>query len=657
MVNISQACYNALFSPSRAMTARATITTSAGSTISLAASDFKSGGIRLSEATSGSGNFDLGAAVISKLTLTLNNSDGRFNNSQFIGGQVSSVQIGVKLPDNSTEWIPLGAFDIDSVKYSGTAAEIVAFDYLARADKALPSVSCPVTLGNLIRSVCTHCGIVWSGQSFLHDDYIVESLPDSASCRDVISYAAAIAGCYAKMSRAGQLTFGWYGINMPLWDAEVWLDGGNYIVAASGDEADGGDFDDYDDSDSDGGRNDFRGSCVIHSPKSVAGDKPVTITGITFQTPDSQHSAVDEDGNEVVETVPGTTFISGTEGYCFDLSDNRLLTHDIPDVLAALGEKLIGESFSPISLSCSSNPAFEAGDIVKVTDRRGNTYTAYINRSEYKFGAAQALSCEAKTEAEKSYEQYSYAARLEQKIKSETDKKISAYSSRLQALNNLMLNSMGVYKTAVQNSDGSVTTYTHDKPTLAASSYIACETAGGFAYTKSGWNDGSPVWQYGMTADGNIICNVLSAVGIVADWIQAGRVESADGSCYFDLDNNQLFASKIGLPTRYLSSGSVSTDTGESRAGIACFDETLSGSPYMQIRPVQAQTDGALMGFGLADQLGRVQMLLFSRADNAVNNGAGVYGYDASGVRHELLVASAANGGIKLVALHPRRGV
>ncbi|MGX8729027.1 MAG: RNA polymerase sigma factor, partial [Lachnospiraceae bacterium] len=94
----------------------------------------------------------------------------------------------------------------------------------------------------LIRSVCTHCGIVWSGQSFPHDDYIVESLPDSASCRDVISYAAAIAGCYAKMSRAGQLTFGWYGINMPLWDAEVWLDGGNYIVAASGDEADGGDF-------------------------------------------------------------------------------------------------------------------------------------------------------------------------------------------------------------------------------------------------------------------------------------------------------------------------------------------------------------------------------------------------------------------------------
>ena len=129
-------------------------------------------------------------------------------------------------------------------------------------------------------------------------------------------------------------------------------------------------------------------------------------------------------------------------------------------------------------------------------------------------------------------------------------------------------------------------------------------------------------------------------------------MESADGSCYFDLDNNQLFASKIGLPTRYLSSGSVSTDTGESRAGIACFDETLSGNPYMQIRPVQARADGALYGFGLADQSGRIQLLCAARADNAVNNAVALYGYDASGGRHELLAASAANGGIKLSSMN-----
>lgn len=652
MYNISKACFDALFSPTREMTARATISPASGSVIALAASDFKQGGIRLSEATSTSGSFDLGAAVISKLTLTLNNSDGRFNGVNFIGGGATSIQIGVTLPDHSQEWIPLGAFDIDSVKYSGTAAEIVAYDYLARADKALPAVTCPVTLGNLVRTVCTHCGIVWSGRPFLHDDYTVNSLPEKATCRDVISYAAALAGCYARMSRDGQLTFGWYGWNMPRWDSEDWLDGGIFLDAASGDACDGGDFFHYDGNAIDGGRNDFRGFCAVNNPKSIAGDKPITVTGIFFRSPDEQRTTVDEDGNEITETVPGTAYISGTDDYCFDLSENPLLTHDIPDVLAALGQRLIGESFNPISLSCPSNPAFEAGDIVTVADRRGNSFRAYINRCEYKFGSPQSLICEAQTPAENAAEKYSYVSRLEQKIKSETDKKISAYSSRLQALNNLMLNSMGVYKTAVQNADGSVTTYTHDKPTLAASSFIACESANGYAYTTTGWNDGSPQWQYGQTANGNIICNVLSAVGIVADWIQAGRVESADGSCYFDLDNNQLFASKIGLPTRYLSSGSVSTDTGESRAGIACFDETLSDNPYMQVRPVQSQADGTLMGFGIADQCGRIQFLCASRADNAVNNAVALYGYDASGGRHELLAASAANGGIKLSSMN-----
>ena len=119
-----------------------------------------------------------------------------------------------------------------------------------------------------------------------------------------------------------------------------------------------------------------------------------------------------------------------------------------------------------------------------------------------------------------------------------------------------------------------------------------------------------------------------------------------------DLDNNQLFANKIGLSTRYLSAGEVSTDTGESRAGIACYDSELSSHPYIQIRPVQAQSDAALMGYGLADQLGRIQLLCAARADQLQNNAVAIYGYDSSGDRHEMLVISAANGGIKLTSMN-----
>lgn len=648
MYHISKACFDTLFSPSRRLTARAVITTAAGNTLRLTASDFKQGGIRLIEATSGSGGFDLGAAVMGKLILTLNNSDGRFSAVNFIGGTVNSVQIGVALPDDSTEWIPLGIFDINSVKYSGTAAELVAYDLLGRADRTLPPVTCPVALGNLMRTLCTYCGIPWNGDGFLHNGYAVEALPKQATCRDVIAYAAAIAGCYAKMNREGELIFSWYGYHMPFRDEEASLDGGIFLDAASGDDCDGGDFFYYDDDVIDGGRNDFRGLCAISRPKSVEGDKPLTVTGIQFTEPDSEQSTLDENGSEVIATVPGIAYIYGADEYAFDLSENPLLTHDIQDVLENLGKKLIGESFSPVTVKCASNPAFEAGDIVTVSDRRGNLYRAYVNRCEYKFGSAQTLSCEAFTAAENASAHYSAVSRLEGRMKNNTDKKINAYGIRMQALNNLMLHSMGVYKTAVQSDNGSVAYYTHDKPRLEDSSYISCEMSNGFAYTNSGWNNGTPDWKYGMTADGNLICNVLSAVGIVADWIQAGRLESSDGSCYFDLDNNQLFANKIGLPKRYLSSGEVTTDSGESRAGIACYDEDLSDNAYFQIRPVQAASDGSLYGFGLFDQLGRARIFCSAREDNPSNNTVSLYGYDALGNRCELLAASALNGGVRI---------
>ena len=86
--------------------------------------------------------------------------------------------------------------------------------------------------------------------------------------------------------------------------------------------------------------------------------------------------------------------------------------------------------------------------------------------------------------------------------------------------------------------------------------------------------------------------------------------------------------------------------TGGSRAGIACYDSDLSSSPYFQVRPVQSQDDSALMGFGLADQLNRVQIISFSRADDVGDNGVGIYGYDSSGTRHEMIAAAAA--GVRL---------
>ncbi len=649
MYSISKECHRALQSNTRRFCARCEIVTGDGETLSLTTSDFKAGGIKLEEAVSSAGKFELGAAIMSKLSLTLNNPDGRFDGISWSGGRIPMLQIGVQLSSGATEYIPLGVFDIDSASTAGTAVNIKAFDALGRADCEMPDTAYPITVGGLLRVVCNYCGIPYAADDDMPNvEYVVQTAPQNVTCRDVISYIAQVAGCYARVNRLGYLELSWYGHNTPLWDAEDWLDGGSLDDYSSGDDADGGNFFDYSSGDNaDGGDFSGRGLIILGNLKSLSGSPTIEITGVRYTEPDKQQSIINEDGSESITTVAGDTLLAGVEGYVFDVSGNPLIQHDAESIISVLGHKLIGDRFAPLSVTIAANPALEAGDIVRVTDRKGNVYDGYINICTYKYGFAQSMSCEAESETERKTDQSNTAVSLEKKVSSLVAEKLSGYNQQVQSLNNLILNSMGVYKTVIVADDGSTVYYTHDRPTLEESSYISCETANGYAYTNSGWNDGHPNWQYGLTAEGNVICNMLAAVGIIADWITVGRLESKDGSCYFDLDNNQLFASKIGLPTRYLKAGEIDTG-GDTRAGIECYDEEISDNPYLQIRTLKMSADDSYAGYAFCDINGNPQLACLT----GNNGGVGIYAYNESGERRGIFEASSVNKGAKISSLN-----
>jgi hypothetical protein len=134
-----------------------------------------------------------------------------------------------------------------------------------------------------------------------------------------------------------------------------------------------------------------------------------------------------------------------------------------------------------------------------------------------------------------------------------------------------MANALGFYLSSVKQADGSTIEYMSDKPNLLESQIIWKRTLDGFAIST----DGGKTWGAGFTSDGNAVIKILTALGINAEWINAGtldaskitvknlnagsittgefnasliktgKIQSKDGTCYFDLDNGDLAAKKI----------------------------------------------------------------------------------------------------------------
>lgn len=187
---------------------------------------------------------------------------------------------------------------------------------------------------------------------------------------------------------------------------------------------------------------------------------------------------------------------------------------------SSLGEKLNNFTFRPFETNALSDPSIEAGDVCKITDRKGNTYQSFISSVDYNFGSFETYRADAETPNKKESIRYSASAKAIQAAKKEVEKQLSNYDLSVNLMNNLMINAMGLFETTEIQDDGSRIYYAHDKPTLAESKIIWKSTRDAFAVSC----DGGQTW-HGMSAEGNIIAQVLNVIGVNADWINAGNLK------------------------------------------------------------------------------------------------------------------------------------
>lgn len=505
MINTSKEYKEKITQSDRVFLARAEITLSNGTVLQMETADIMGGGLQIESHTSSSGNFDIGYCAENKLIIRLINIDGRLDSYDFTGAIVVTY-VGLQLSE-TVEYLKKGVFTVDTPEFNGGYVSLTCLDNMYLLDTNINALT-GSTAQQVVNNICTACGVQLITQQFDGYDKSV-TLPDNLSeitYRQLLGYICQITGNFAYFNADGDLVIKWY--DTTVFEGEGRVDGGtfdNSTPYASGQNVDGGNFTNYNSGDRvDGGS--FTNMSKYHhiysmrSPSTIFTDD-VVITGIRVKNDD-------------------TAAMYGIDGYVLDIVDNPLTVGRESEIANFLGAKIVGMRFRPMSISAISDPSREAGDCMLVTDRKMNTYQGYITGLTFTIGASDNITCDAQTPQANSSSGFSVITKAVQQARQAAKKQLTAYDIAVQQFNDLISHSFGVYKTEETLEDGSTVHYMHDKPTLAESQNIWKQTASTFSVS----NDGGQTYVAGFDAQGNAVFNVLHAIGINADWINAGEI-------------------------------------------------------------------------------------------------------------------------------------
>lgn len=503
MYNVSSTVVNLLSRPYRQIV-EITFNGTQGST-TLTESDIILDSFTIDRYSCSGQRLEIGSAIASELKFKLNNRNGAFNNTVFEGAELY-VRVGVKNWDSgsTTYWIPCGYFTVDEPPRKLNTISISALDRMMKFDREVNAtqLNFPMRVYDLVNRCCTLCGVTLASgglsSSLPNYNYQITAMPETQQAityRTLIQWAAQITGTCAFIDWDGKLRFQWY-------------TSANYTVTPS----------------------------MRYSSDLLEQD--VTITGISF---------TDEEK---------TAYSAGTSDYTFDLTGNLLIQNTPQNVVNALYTALGGFTYRPFTATVKPAPYLYPMDKITFTDKQGTNHTTIVTNVNYKLNGTTAIAGTGETAQANGYATnggltVAQAAILD-RMKHQTDEVIASREQATLDLNEIMANSLGLYRTLVEE-NGSVKYYFHDAATLADSTVIYTLTAGGFATTDD-WNDGNPTWHYGMSRDGNAVVNALSAYKITSDLIDTGAVTA-------DKIATEVFS-------QYVTNGQLTTALSATEQGI-----------------------------------------------------------------------------------------
>lgn len=558
----------------------ADITLTDGTVINLTNADFWSNGMKFEDSVSDDNTFNIGSANINTLNLSINNFDGKYTDYDFTDATVICY-VGIELEPEDTsalldttgdkildttgneiivhknaliEKIRICTMTVIDTPYQNTTIiELECEDNMRKFDRdySASKLKYPATRKQIIQDACKVCGVTLDTLNFYQDSYQIPARPDDEALtfRQVIAWTCQIGCQYARCDKYGRLTIKWY-------DTEI-TDANRATI------------------------------------KSTNGFTPnlddVVITGVQV-TEYLESTSTDEEAS---------SYLYGEEGYVLKISENKLIPQGTGEVVTnIIGEKCVGMSFRPFETECLTDIVLEAGDAVLITDRKGNKYKSYLTNVVLQPGAFEQISCNAESAARNSSKTYSIVTQAAVDARKSVWRERTTREQALQEFKDRLDNSTGVYTTVQTQQDGSQIFYLHDKPTLTESRAVWKMTAEAWGVST----DGGQTWNGGMTVDGDTIVRILNAVGVNADWINAGAitVTDTDGSILFsvDMDTKSVYLDgsvQIGggksLNQTFANYLQESKDYSDGK--LSDYAETVTGS----LGDLQDQIDGQIETF------------------------------------------------------------
>lgn len=435
-------------------------------------------GFQFEDAVSGESEFEIGSVIVNQCVISINNIYDDFTEYNFDGAE-AVCYLGMQISETQLEKIRICTMTVVEAPYQNSSViTLTCYDNASRFDRdySESTLKYPATRSQIIRNACTVCGVTLGTPSFYGEDFVVSERPadEALTFRQVLAWTAQLGCQWIRCNAYGQLCVGWYDLEPKTFSK---------ISSTNG--------------------------LTINIDQ-------VVITGV--RVAEYSEDQADEEVNE---------YLYGKEGYVLSITGNRLITKGTgKEAVSRIGQKCVGMSFWPFSGSELMDIGLEAGDAVKITDRKGKTYQSYVTVTTLKPGEYQSVACNAKSAARNSAKRYSELTQAYVSQRRQAKKEKTQWENELEGLSKRLNESPGLYTTEEADSDGGKIFYWHNKPDLKDSDIIWKMTAEACGVST----DGGKTWNTGLSVDGRLITKIMSTIGLNFSWGVGGELVIKDRS-------------------------------------------------------------------------------------------------------------------------------